>query len=129
MKQRIISALFLLPLLVLLYFKGWPLLAAIFIFSAMAEEMGCIFALCFILICISTFLTIINAAMKEKDPYYRLIALGISVSYAFQVFLNIGGVTKFIPLTGVTLPMTSYGGSSLLTTAVMFAIVQGIMIL
>ena len=105
-----------------------PIVERDFIFSAIAEEMGCIFALCFILICISAFLVMINAAMKKKDPYYRMVALGISVCYAFQVFLNIGGVTKVIPLTGVTLPLTSYGGSSLLTTVVMFAMIQGILI-
>ena len=105
-----------------------PIVERDFIFSAIAEEMGCIFALCFILICISAFLVMINAAMKKKDPYYRMVALGISVCYAFQVFLNIGGVTKVIPLTGVTLPLTSYGGSSLLTTVGMFAMIQGILI-
>lgn len=103
-----------------------PIVTRDFIFSAIAEELGCIFAVCLILVCISTFLMFINASLSGTDPYLRLLALGISVSYAFQVFLNIGGVTKFIPLTGVTLPLVSYGGSSLLSTAVMFAIIQGI---
>ena len=103
-----------------------PIVTRDFIFSAIAEELGCIFAVCLILVCISTFLMFINAAMAGTDPFFRLLALGISVSYAFQVFLNIGGVTKFIPLTGVTLPLVSYGGSSLLSTALMFAIIQGI---
>ncbi len=105
-----------------------PIVTRDFIFSAVAEELGCIFAICLILVCISTFLMFINTAMTAHDPFFRLIALGISVSYAFQVFLNIGGVTRFIPLTGVTLPLVSYGGSSLLSTAVMFALIQGIII-
>jgi cell division protein FtsW (lipid II flippase) len=46
--------------------------------------------------------------------------------YATQVFLTIGGAIKFIPLTGVTLPLISYGGSSLLSTLMIFGIVQGI---
>ncbi len=71
----------------------------------------------------------IFAAMKATDPYYSLTALGIAVCYAFQVFLNIGGVTKFIPLTGVTLPLVSYGGSSCLSTLIMFALIQGILIM
>ncbi len=105
-----------------------PIVTRDFIFSAIAEELGCIFAVCLILVCISTFLMFMNTAMSAADPYFRMIALGISVSYAFQVFLNIGGVTKFIPLTGVTLPLVSYGGSSLLSTAVMFALIQGIIV-
>ena len=103
-----------------------PIVTRDFIFSAISEELGSIFAICLILVCISNFLMFMNTAMTAEDPYFRLIALGISVSYAFQVFLNLGGVTKFIPLTGVTLPLVSYGGSSLLSTVVMFSIIQGI---
>lgn len=105
-----------------------PIVSRDFMFSAIAEELGCIFAVCFILVCISTFLTFINTAISDNNPYYRLLSLGISVCYGFQVFLNIGGVTKFIPLTGVTLPLTSYGGSSCLSMAVMFAIIQSIIV-
>ena len=64
-----------------------------------------------------------------KDQFYKLVALGLGTIYGFQVFLTVGGVTKFIPSTGVTLPLVSYGGSSLLATMVMFAIVQGLYIL
>ena len=51
------------------------------------------------------------------------------MSYAFQVFLTIGGGIKFIPLTGVTLPLISMGGSSMLSTLMMFAVIQGMYIL
>lgn len=71
----------------------------------------------------------INISMRLKDTYYKLIALGFSIMYAFQVFLNIGGVTKLIPSTGVTLPLISAGGSSLLTTIVMFNVIQGLYLL
>ena len=57
------------------------------------------------------------------------MALGLGTVYAFQVFLTIGGVTKFIPSTGVTLPLVSYGGSSLLATMMLFAVIQGLYIL
>ena len=49
--------------------------------------------------------------------------------YACQVFLTVGGATKFIPMTGVTLPLVSYGGSSVASTVLMLAIIQGLYIL
>ena len=64
-----------------------------------------------------------------KDQFYKLIALGLGTTYAFQVILTIGGATKFIPSTGVTLPLVSYGGSSLLSSMVIFAIIQGLYIM
>ena len=67
--------------------------------------------------------------MQLRNQFYKLVALGLGTCYIFQVFLTIGGVTKFIPSTGVTLPLVSYGGSSLLSTLIMFAIIQGLYIL
>lgn len=72
---------------------------------------------------------IVNIALKIKKPFYKLIALGLGTEYAFQVFLTIGGATKFIPMTGVTLPLVSYGGSSVACTVLMLAIIQGLYIL
>lgn len=106
-----------------------PFVEADFIFSAIAEELGIIFAVCLILICVSCFIMFMNTAAVLKDKFYQLTAFGIGVTYIFQVFLTIGGGTKFIPLTGVTLPLISYGGSSVLTTLVMFAIVEGLYII
>lgn len=91
--------------------------------------MGGIFAICLILVCMSFFLLIVNIALRIKNPFYKLIALGLGTEYAFQVFLTIGGATKFIPMTGVTLPLVSYGGSSVLSTILMLAIIQGLYIL
>lgn len=100
-----------------------------FIFSAIAEEMGLIFALCLILICLSCYIMFLNIAMQLRNRFYKLVALGLGTCYIFQTFLTIGGVTKFIPSTGVTLPLVSYGGSSVLSTLIMFAIIQGLYIL
>lgn len=99
-----------------------------FIFSAISEEMGLIFALCIILICVSCYVMFLNIAMQLHNMFYKMVALGLGTCYIFQAFLNIGGVTKFIPSTGVTLPLVSYGGSSLLSTLIMFAIIQGLYI-
>lgn len=100
-----------------------------FIFSAIAEEMGLIFALGMILICLSCYVMFLNIAMRLHNQFYKLVALGLGTCYVFQTFITIGGVTKFIPSTGVTLPLVSYGGSSVLSTLIMFAIIQGLYIL
>ncbi len=71
----------------------------------------------------------LNIAMQLRDSFYKLVALGLGTCYIFQIFLTIGGVTKFIPSTGVTLPLVSYGGTSVLSTIIMFAIIQGLYVL
>lgn len=114
-------------------FKGTPgsipLVATDFIFSAVAEELGIVFVVCLILICVSCFMMFMRIASGLSDRFYQLTAFGLGVTYIFQVFLTIGGGTKFIPLTGVTLPLISYGGSSILTTLVMFAVGEGLCII
>ncbi|HIW22148.1 MAG TPA: FtsW/RodA/SpoVE family cell cycle protein [Candidatus Dorea intestinavium] len=105
-----------------------PVAESDFVFSAIAEELGLVFAICLILICISVYIMFLNIAMELRNGFYRLVALGLGTCYIFQVFLTVGGVTKFIPSTGVTLPLISYGGSSLLSTLIMFAIIQGLYI-
>ncbi len=106
-----------------------PVVEADFIFSAIAEEMGCLFAICLILICLSNFLMFMNISMSIGNGYFKVISLGLAVNYGFQVFLTIGGVTKLIPLTGVTLPLVSFGGTSVMSTLFMFAIIQGLYII
>ena len=111
-------------------FKGTPesipFVEADFIFSAITEELGLLFALCVILICVSSFVMFMNISLNLKDKFYQLTAFGLGVTYIFQVFLTIGGGCKFIPLTGVTLPFISYGGSSVLTTLIMFSVTEGL---
>lgn len=106
-----------------------PFVEADFVFSAVAEELGIIFAMCVILISISCFIMFMNISMKLRDRFYQLIAFGLGITYIFQVFLTIGGGTKFIPMTGITLPFISYGGSSVLTTLIMFFIIEGLYII
>lgn len=106
-----------------------PFVEADFVFSAVAEELGILFSMCMILVCISSFIMFMDISVRLKDKFYQLIAFGLGVTYIFQVFLTIGGGTKFIPMTGVTLPFISYGGSSVLTTLVMFFIIEGLYII
>ena len=99
-----------------------------FIFSSVCEELGVVFGICVILITVWMFLEMLKTAAQIHDRFYQLIVYGISIMYIFQIFLTIGGGIKLIPLTGVTLPLLSYGGSSVMTTMIMFFIVQGIYI-
>ena len=95
-------------------------------FSAIAEEFGGIFSVCLILICLSCFMMFVNIAMQIKNNFYKYAALGLGTLYGFQVFLTIGGAIKFIPSTGVTLPLVSSGGSSMVAT---IAVIQGMYLL
>ena len=103
-----------------------PVVESDFIFSAIAEEFGIFFAICLILIYLGVFVHFLRIAMDVQGRFYKLVAYGFSICFIFQVFLTIGGVTKFIPSTGVTLPLISYGGSSVASTLIIFAIMQGI---
>lgn len=106
-----------------------PVADSDFIFAAISEELGAFFAICLILVEISCFVMFVNIALKMRRRFYKLTALGLAMEYIFQVFLTIGGVTKFIPSTGVTLPLVSYGGSSVISTTILFCIIQGMYVL
>lgn len=106
-----------------------PVAASDFAFSAIIEEMGALFGICLLLIYISCFVMFINISLKITDKFYKLLAIGLSVAYSIQLFLCVGGVIKFIPHTGVTLPLISYGGSSVLSTILVFAVIQGMYLL
>lgn len=106
-----------------------PVVTSDFIFAAICEELGVIFGLCLLLMYISCFIYFINISMKIRDPFYKNVAFGFTICFIFQVFLNVGGVIKFIPSTGVTLPLVSYGVSSIVSTMVLFGIIQGICVL
>ena len=102
-----------------------PVVEEDFIFAAIAEELGILFAILLILVYLCCFFMILNIAMCLNDAFYKLVAVGVGTLLIFQVFLSIGGVIKFIPSTGVTLPFVSYGGSSLLSMFAIWAIIQG----
>ncbi|MBQ6834417.1 MAG: FtsW/RodA/SpoVE family cell cycle protein [Lachnospiraceae bacterium] len=106
-----------------------PVVDKDFVFAAIGEELGGIYAVCILLICLGCFLQFMLIATKMQAMFYKLIAFGLGIMYITQVFLTVGGVLKFIPSTGVTLPFVSYGGSSILSTFVLFNIIQGLYIL
>jgi len=106
--------------------KDIPFVETDFIFAAMTEEMGILFSAGVIAVCLLCFLNMVKLAGTITDGFYKYLAAGCAMLYIFQIFLTVGGGTKFIPLTGVTLPFISYGGSSIMTSIFMFAVIQGI---
>ena len=81
--------------------------------SVISEELGLI-GVGFVIICLGTIvLKGIRIAIKSTDPFGSMLAAGIASMIGIQALINLGGVTGLIPITGVTLPFISYGGSSL----------------
>ena len=106
-----------------------PVVNKDFIFAAVCEELGGLYALCLLAVCLCCFFQFVIIAMKMRAMFYKLIAFGLGTVYITQVFLTVGGAVKFIPSTGVNLPFVSYGGSSLLASFALFNIIQGLYIL
>ena len=106
-----------------------PIVEKDFIISAISEEMGAITAICITLVCLGCFMQMMVIATYMKDSFYKYVAVGLAIEYIVQVFLTIGGAIKFIPSTGVTLPFVSYGGSSLVSAFIVFAIIQALYII
>ncbi len=101
-----------------------PVATKDFIFAAMCEEFGTLFAIGILLVFLLLFAKGFFIAFDSKRRYYGLLAAGITSMMAFQTFLIIGGNIKLIPLTGVTLPFMSYGGSSVVVSIVTIGFLQ-----
>ena len=101
-----------------------PVVERDFIFSAVCEEMGAVFAMGIVCIYMLLFLRGMFIAVRAKRRFYSMLAAGIVIMFSFQTFLIIGGVIKLIPLTGVTLPFVSYGGSSVLVSVGLMGLLQ-----
>ncbi len=100
-----------------------PVVHSDFIFAALAEEWG-LLGVITLIACLSVLVTrgLSIAISQQTQPFRALLAVGLSVLIAVQSILIMGGVLKLIPLTGVTLPLVSYGGSSLVTGFVMIGL-------
>ncbi len=103
-----------------------PINTSDFIFSAICEEMGILTGIAIIIINFMLFYRCMRNAVYVKDMFSRLLVVGYSSMLAVQVFIIVGGVTNMIPLTGVTLPFVSYGGTSMIYSFLSIGIIQKI---
>ncbi len=104
---------------------GTPLIPALdtdFIYSAIAQELGLIGAAALLLVCLVFVARGIRIALVAQDGFSKLLAVGLTFGFALQTFIIVGGVLRIVPLTGITLPFVSYGGSSILSNFVMLAL-------
>ena len=103
-----------------------PLYHSDFIFASIAEEFGLIFAVGLLAVYAIIILRGLIVAMNARTSFHSLTAFGLVVLLGLQTMLIVGGTTKLLPLTGVTLPLVAYGGSSLVSGCLSMGILLGI---
>ena len=96
-----------------------------FIFAAVGEELG--FAGSVVVIALyALFVSVgLGIAFRSRDTFRKLLAAGLTLTFGVQVFLIVGGVLRIVPLTGITLPFMSYGGSALVGNLILAALLPG----
>ena len=99
-----------------------PYLNTDFIYAALAQELGLVGVAAVLLVYMLFVARGFRAAMLADDGFSKLLATGLTFAFALQTFIIVGGVLRLIPLTGITLPFVSYGGSSLLANFVLLAL-------
>ena len=103
-----------------------PVYETDFIFAVICEQFGLIFGLCVLMIYAAIVWRGTTIAMAARTGFHGLLAMGASLMLGLQTFVIIGGVIKLIPLTGVTLPFVSSGGSSLVSSMCLTGLIQGV---
>ena len=103
-----------------------PVVSSDFIFSAICEEMGVLGGVAIIMLYFLLVYRGFKISLSSTNEFNKAVAVGLSVMLGIQTFIIVGGVIKLIPLTGITLPFISYGGSSMVTTFLVLGILQAI---
>jgi cell division protein FtsW (lipid II flippase) len=98
-----------------------PSLNTDFIYSALAQELGLVGAAALLLVYMVFVAKGMRIAMLAQEGFSKLLAAGLTFAFALQTFLIVGGILRLIPLTGITLPFVSYGGSSVVANFVLLA--------
>ncbi|MCS7006180.1 MAG: FtsW/RodA/SpoVE family cell cycle protein [Thermoleophilia bacterium] len=93
-----------------------PFLQTDFIYSAIAQEVGLIGASALLLCLMLLVVRGMRIALRAEDGFSKLLASGLAFGFAFQTFLIVGGILRIVPLTGITLPFVSYGGTSIVAS-------------
>ena len=93
-----------------------------FVFAAIGEELGLIGTTAVLLVYVLLVGVGFRIALRAEQPFLKLLAAGLTTILGVQTFIILGGVTRLIPLTGITMPFVSYGGSSLLANFVILAL-------
>ena len=102
-----------------------PYLNTDFIYSALAQELGLVGAAALLLVFMLFVARGMKIALQADDGFSKLLAAGLTFGFALQTFIIVGGVLRLIPLTGITLPFVSYGGSSVVAN---FALLAGLLL-
>jgi cell division protein FtsW len=103
-----------------------PDVATDYVYAAYTEEWGALGAIVLCAAFLALILRTLTIASRQPDLYAKLLATGLAVTLGFQVVIIVGGVLRLFPLTGITLPFVSYGGSSLVTNFLLVALVWAI---
>ena len=98
-----------------------PFLNTDFIYSAIAQELGLVGAAALLLVFMLVVARGMKIALQAQDGFSKLLAAGLTFGFALQTFIIVGGVLRLIPLTGITLPFVSYGGSSVVANFMLLA--------
>lgn len=109
-------------------YNGSPTLIPVresdYIFAVIAEELGIIFSMAVLILYFLMFYRSIRVALNVRSIFSSLLTVGFSVMVAMQVLVIVGGVLNLIPLTGITMPLVSYGGTSMMTIFFALGIIQ-----
>ena len=98
-----------------------PFINTDFIYSALAQELGLVGVSALLLVYMLFVARGFRIALMATDGFSKLLAAGLTFGFALQTFIIVGGIVRLIPLTGITLPFVSYGGSSVVANFVLLA--------